>query len=95
MKLLADENMRRDIVDWLRATGHDVAWISESNPGVSDETILDMANRDERMVLSADLDFGELVIHRGATGQRASDRTNRFAAAGRSPEILSTTLAAN
>jgi predicted nuclease of predicted toxin-antitoxin system len=54
--------MRRDIVEWLRSSGHDTAWIIETSPGAPDETILQRANREGRIVLSADLDFGELTV---------------------------------
>ena len=62
MKLLADENLRRDVVDWLRSAGHDVAWIAEDSPGCFDEEIVYRANREGRILITADLDFGELII---------------------------------
>jgi len=34
-------------------------------PGISDETVLDMANREEAVLLTVDKDFGELVFRQG------------------------------
>lgn len=65
MKILADENFRRDLVDWLRNAGHDVAWIVEDKPGSIDTELVERANQEDRMIMSADLDFGELVVLHG------------------------------
>lgn len=40
MNLLADESVNRQIVERLRKDGHDVAYIAEMAPGISDETVL-------------------------------------------------------
>ena len=34
-------------------------------PGVSDEAVLELANREEAMLLTADKDFGEIVFRLG------------------------------
>ncbi|MEN6624887.1 MAG: DUF5615 family PIN-like protein [Candidatus Sumerlaeia bacterium] len=47
MKILADENFRRDLVDWLRNAGHDVAWIVEDKPGSIDFDP-DLSNRNKQ-----------------------------------------------
>jgi predicted nuclease of predicted toxin-antitoxin system len=70
MNLLADENIHRDIVADLRADGHDVISISEEHPSVRDETVLDIANRNNAILITSDKDFGELtyrqsLIHQG------------------------------
>jgi predicted nuclease of predicted toxin-antitoxin system len=65
MRLLADENMPRDVVAALRRAGHDVAWVREQAPGSSDKHVLEMAQAEQRIVLTFDKDFGELAFHRG------------------------------
>lgn len=45
----------------LRAAGHDVTAISQTAPGASDETVLDLAGRENRILLTEDKDFGQLV----------------------------------
>ncbi|MBA2511728.1 MAG: DUF5615 family PIN-like protein [Rubrobacter sp.] len=65
MNLLADEGVDQQIVDLLREEGHDVSYIAEMEPGVQDEDVLDQANREARVLLTADKDFGELVFRQG------------------------------
>ncbi len=62
MKLLADENIHGHIVNWLRNSGHDVLWATESCSGAPDNVLLEIATREERVIFTADLDFVELVV---------------------------------
>ncbi len=66
MQILADENIPRVAVLRLRRDGHDVLWIRESSPGISDEAVIELAAAEERIIVTFDKDFGELVIARGA-----------------------------
>src|SRR4051812_13278895 len=61
MNLLADESVDGPIVDCLRQAGHKVLYIAEIAAGLSDEDVLDQANHDGALLLTADKDFGELV----------------------------------
>ena len=61
MRLLADENVDGPIVERLRNDGHDVLWVAELEPAIPDEQVLDLANRESSLLLTADTDFGELV----------------------------------
>ncbi len=61
LNLLADENVDRQIVALLRKEGHDVLYVAELAPGVSDDSVLRQANERHAMLLTADKDFGELV----------------------------------
>ena len=62
MRFLADENVHGGIVQWLRSQGHDVLWATETLQGVDDDVLLQIAQQQERLLLTADLDFGELVF---------------------------------
>ena len=62
MNFLADENIDRQIVERLRLEGHNVQYIAETDTGITDDEVLDMANREEVLLLTADKDFGELVF---------------------------------
>ncbi|MDD5474086.1 MAG: DUF5615 family PIN-like protein [Candidatus Methanoperedens sp.] len=62
MNFLADENVDRQIVERLRHEGFDVRYIAETDSGISDDEVLDLANREESLLLTADKDFGELVF---------------------------------
>lgn len=82
MNLLADESVDKQIVERLRNEGHDVAYIAEMEPGISDETVLAKANEQEAMLLTVDKDFGELtyrqkLIHRGVVLIRLAGLSNQ------------------
>src|SRR5512133_2572504 len=65
MRFLADENFPRAAVDALRGGGHDVAWVRTDGPGATDEQVLERARGEQRILLTFDKDFGELVLKRG------------------------------
>lgn len=46
----------------MRERGHDVLWITEASPGEPDDGILAEAILADRVLLTFDLDFGELVF---------------------------------
>lgn len=62
MKLLADECCDVLVVTGLRNDGHDVVYIKETAPGSDDESVLNLAAGEQRVLLTEDKDFGELVI---------------------------------
>lgn len=64
MKFLADESLPRATVQALRAKGFDVAWVSEGWVGSADEEVLARCSSEERILLTLDKDFGELVFQR-------------------------------
>ena len=64
MKLLADESVDRQIVDALRRSGHQVLYVAEMEPGISDESVLALANGEAALLLTSDKDFGEIVFRR-------------------------------
>ncbi|MEZ4706533.1 MAG: DUF5615 family PIN-like protein [Caldilineaceae bacterium] len=65
MRFLANENFPLPSVRLLRGAGHDVVSITEESPGVADEQILRRALREERIILTFDRDYGELIYRRG------------------------------
>jgi len=62
MRILANENLPRAVVEALRAEGHDVSWVWEGGRGSSDSSILDRAQREDRLVATCDKDFGDLAF---------------------------------
>ncbi len=58
MRILADENVARDIVVWLRTGGHDVLFAAEVAPGTADIRWVEIAQREQRVILTSDKDFG-------------------------------------
>ena len=65
MKLLADENVDVPIVEWLQTQGLDLLSIRHTSPGMSDRAVMELAANQGRVILTNDLDFGELIFHRG------------------------------
>jgi len=67
LKLLVDENISPEITSRLRALKHDVKSIRECCKGYADEKIVEMAVSEERLIVTYDLDFGELYRNFGAS----------------------------
>ncbi len=65
MRILANENVPKCAVVDLRSQGHDVAWMGEDAPSTADEFVIGRAMAEDRVLLTLDKDFGELVIKRG------------------------------
>ena len=62
MNFLADESVDRQIVAALREDGHAVLYVTEMDPGISDDEVLDTAEKGSAILITADKDFGELVF---------------------------------
>jgi predicted nuclease of predicted toxin-antitoxin system len=91
VRWLADECVAAFVVARLRDGGHDVLYVAEADPGASDSDIVGLAEREQRLLLTEDKDFGELVFrwHRAAPGtvllrivsERRAQKWPRLAAA--------------
>lgn len=62
MKFIADEGVDAQIVAALRKENHDVLYVMEFDAGASDPEILSFANEEDRILITRDKDFGELVF---------------------------------
>jgi len=62
LRFVADESVDSAIVERLRRDGHEGLYVAETQPGIADEAVLELANRDGAVLLTADKDFGELVF---------------------------------
>jgi predicted nuclease of predicted toxin-antitoxin system len=67
VRWLADECVDSGLVSHLRAAGHDVAYMTEIAPAISDAEVLARAHAEDRLLLTEDKDFGDLVFRRGQT----------------------------
>ena len=65
MRFLADESCDFAIVRALRAAGHDVLAVAERAPSADDPDIIHLARGEERILLTEDKDFGQLVFAHG------------------------------
>lgn len=64
MKFLADESCAGPVIYALRKAGHDVLAVSDIAAGAADEEVLDRALRENRVLITEDRDFGNLVYGR-------------------------------
>jgi predicted nuclease of predicted toxin-antitoxin system len=60
MKFVADEGIDRQTIERLRQAGYTVRAISETSPGISDNEVFEIANREQAVLLTADRDFGRI-----------------------------------
>ena len=77
-------------MDRLRHDGYIVLYVAEIEPGISDHDVLNLANHEEAILLTADKDFGELVFRQG----KAVPGTVLVRLAGSSPAIKAEIVAA-
>jgi predicted nuclease of predicted toxin-antitoxin system len=64
VRWLADECVAAPLVAFLRLGGHDVLYVAETAAGFGDADVIDLALGENRLLLTEDKDFGELVFRR-------------------------------
>jgi len=63
LKLLTDENIQPEVVEFLRKNNFDVVDIRELNYfGKPDDFIFKFANKEKRVIITHDRDFGRLLF---------------------------------
>ncbi len=80
MKFITDENLGVKVPRYFRSLGYDVISATEVALSKPDTDILDIANKENRILLTTDKDFGELVfkeklIHSGVILLRLKDES--------------------
>jgi len=65
MTFVADENFPQPALAALRQAGWEVFSVAEECPGISDEEVAALCSESQRILLTFDKDFGELVFRRG------------------------------
>jgi predicted nuclease of predicted toxin-antitoxin system len=66
MKFLFDQSADFRLIPRLQTLGHDVQAISRNYPhGLPDEEVLTIARQEQRILVVADRDFGELIFQQG------------------------------
>ena len=71
MTFMADENFPQPALAALRKAGWEVFSVAEECPGISDEEVAALCSESQRVLLTFDKDFGELVFHRGLSAGSA------------------------
>lgn len=68
LRFIADENLPRSIIAAMRALGMDVACVGDVAPGIFDDEVLALAEREGRVLVTLDKGFGDLVQRPAARG---------------------------
>lgn len=69
MRFLLDENQSPKLVEYLGAAGYDVVHVRDVGlSAVLDSKIMEAARADQRIIVSGDTDFGELLARTNAAG---------------------------
>jgi predicted nuclease of predicted toxin-antitoxin system len=63
MKFIVDAGVGKLVENWLIGNSYDVKSVISINPQMEDVAILALANLEERIVVTMDKDFGELVFN--------------------------------
>ena len=64
MRFLIDESADGRVAPFLRGLGHDATTLAgDHEPGLPDPEVLAIAWREQRILITDDSDFGELVFH--------------------------------
>lgn len=62
MKFLADMGIAQSTINWLKANGYDSVHLRDKGlQSISDTEIVKIAKKEERVILTCDLDFGDLM----------------------------------
>lgn len=62
VRFITDVNVEKPIVDYLLKDGYDVKWVPDYNCEILDEDLLILANAENRVLITNDKDFGELIF---------------------------------
>lgn len=62
MKFIVDENVSPVVVQFLRASKHNVVYVSEKLKSFDDESILKIALKEKRILITKDKDFGRFIF---------------------------------
>ena len=61
MRFLVDRCAGRRLAEWLRNDGHDVVEARTLGPDPGDKALLELAESADRVLITIDTDFGELI----------------------------------
>jgi predicted nuclease of predicted toxin-antitoxin system len=65
LKFLVDVGVGEKVEDFLYKNGYDILSVRKLNPRMSDSEIINIAAKDNRIVITMDKDFGELIYNSG------------------------------
>jgi len=69
IKFLADVNIEKPIIDHLLEIGYNILWVTDINCQMDDDDLLKLANKERRILITNDRDFGEFVFRQGRVSE--------------------------
>ncbi len=65
MKYLANENVPFSSITYLKSKGYDIKAIGVDDPSITDEQVMQIAIEENRIIITYDSDYGELIFKYG------------------------------
>lgn len=62
IKFLANVNVEKPLVDFLDEKGFDIRWVTNIDKRMPDARVCEIANKEQRVIITNDKDFGEIVF---------------------------------
>lgn len=62
MRFLVDESSGKRLHNLLKSAGHDSVFVGDSSQGLDDESVLRKSEKENRILITDDKDFGELIF---------------------------------
>ena len=62
MKILANENIPLDSILLLKERGYDIKSVAIESFGITDKEVLNLSIEEERIIVTFDRDYGELIF---------------------------------
>jgi predicted nuclease of predicted toxin-antitoxin system len=63
VRFVIDENVPLVVATALKSLGHECSIIAEVDPRARDETVMDLARREQAVLVTFDSDFGRMIFH--------------------------------
>jgi len=65
LKYLANENVPFSSITFLKSKGYDIKAIGVDDPSITDEQVMQIAIDENRIIITYDSDYGELIFKHG------------------------------
>lgn len=62
MKFIVDESTGKSSAELLKKKGYDTVYIGDKHRGISDEEITEIAEKQDRIIITNDKDFGRIAV---------------------------------
>ncbi len=63
IQFLANVNVEKPLIDFLNEKGFDIKWVTNIDKRMPDNRVCEIANSEQRIIITNDKDFGEIVFY--------------------------------